>query len=81
VIGGKVIEVRPEGDRARIWCMDTQRDDECAIYVCSEDEMPVPGDTVWWQGGKAYWTPSDRRFTDRSMTKVGNSFDPRNIFA
>ena len=77
MIGGKVIEVRPEGQKTRLWVMDhRQSSAEAAIYVETQTEMPVPGDDVWWQARLAYWTPADRRFTDRPMPRVGYSFMP-----
>lgn len=81
MIGGRVIEVRPEGDKTRIWVVDTQVPfDEAAIYVFTQSEMPEVGDSVWWQGRKAYWTPVNRRFLDRPLDRFGSSFDPTRAF-
>lgn len=76
MVGGKIIEVRPEAEKTRLWVMDHRNGDECAIYVEPQAEMPQCGDDVWWQGRSAYWTPSDRRFTDRRIPRIGYSFQP-----
>ncbi|CAH2606186.1 conserved protein of unknown function (plasmid) [Rhodovastum atsumiense] len=76
MIGGKVIEVRREGEVARVWCVDGW--DELAIHVVAEADLPAPSDTVWWQGRAAYWTDAARTFADRRLDRRGYSFDPRN---
>jgi hypothetical protein len=77
MVGGKIIEVKPEGEKTRLWVMD-HRDahDEAAIYVETQPDMPEPGDDIWWQGRFAMWTPADRRFVDRELPRVGYSFSP-----
>ena len=37
-------------------------DPPCAIYVkrTPKSECISPGDKLWWQGRKAFWTPYDR---------------------
>ena len=76
-VGGKVIEVKPEGDKTRVWVMDASSNDEAAIYIKNESEMPSCGDSVWWQGRFAYWTPKDERFVEREMQRIGFSFTPK----
>lgn len=75
MVGGKVIEVLRKGEATRLWCVDSYGD-ETAIHVKTVEELPAPGDDVWWQGRGAYWTPRDRRFRDRELERVGYSFDP-----
>ena len=77
MIGGSIIEVLPQGDKARVWCVD-RNGDEAAIYIKITPEMPVAGDQIWWQQRTALWTPKDRRFVDRHLERVGYSFDPLN---
>lgn len=77
MVGGKIIEVRREGERTRIWCVDGS--DECAIYIETPSEMPALGDMLWWQGRTAFWTPADKRFVERELTRIGFSFDPRRV--
>lgn len=84
MVGGKVIEVKrmtTENGRdvIRVWCVD--KFDECAIYIEPQKDSPLPGDSVWWQGRVAMWTPADRRFVDKELPRVGYSFDPRQAVA
>lgn len=74
MVGGKIIEIRPEGEKSRLWVMDHRNGDECAIYIDTQTEMPQLGDDIWWQSRVAYWTPADHRFTDRPIPRVGYSF-------
>ena len=77
MVGGKVIETRVEGDVTRLWVMDHRTsNDECAIRIETQPELPQPGDDVWWQGRNCYWTPTDRRFIDRAIPRVGYSHEP-----
>ena len=80
-VGGTVIEVveqiAPEDGRKRVrlWCVD--RDDEVAVWTRPAEDLPAVGDRIWWQGGRIFWTPVDKRFVDRPIPKLGFSFDPR----
>lgn len=78
MVGGKVIEVRPEGERTRLWVLDARRgrSDEARVYVATEAEMPACGDDVWWQSPWILWTPADRRFADRKLRKVSDAVAP-----
>lgn len=65
--------------RQYLWVMD--RGDELQISVTLADERPMIGDSIWWQGQKAYWTPGDRRFADRRLDRLGYSHSPKpNVF-
>lgn len=79
MVGGRVLESRRLSrngrDVLRIWCMDGM--DELAIYVEYFENGPKPGDRVWWQGPKAYWTNFKKTVKEFPMTRVGYSFDPR----
>lgn len=69
MIGGTVTETIHLPDR--IWVNtvddDEKRNDHCAIYVERNDksERIKPGDSVWWQGGNAMWTPYANRGCNR----------------
>lgn len=88
MVGGTVIEVRPMTIKAghypgkmidvvRIWCLD-RNGDERAVYAKRYVDCKVePGDSVWWQGGKVFWTPKDRSVIDVPLEKVAFSFDPQ----
>lgn len=86
MVGGTVIENRLRliegGDlRRQLWCVDRRHGDECAVFADpTEAEGVRPGDRIWWQGGKIYWT-RDGAFTEREIRKIGFSFDPRNATA
>lgn len=61
--GGIVIETIAV--KNRIWINTKEKEyyrTECAIYVedTPEARCVSKGDTVWWQGDKAYWTPKDK---------------------
>lgn len=86
MVGGTVIETRAmrvhagdypgrDIDVHRLWCAN-HHGDECAVYT-KHAEGVRPGDSIWWQDGKVYWTSADRRFIDKPLPKVGYSFDPR----
>jgi uncharacterized protein YraI len=72
-VGGKVCEVIDTGKRiwvnTREWEGSSQ---SCAIYVerTAEARTISVGDTVWWQGEYARWTPKNRS---------GNSIGPSDI--
>ena len=75
MVGGEVIEVAILKDRVFIDCRDrTYERDTCAIYVeRSPNALRVrPGDMVWWQGYRAFWTPKANRLTDEESKKKGH---------
>ncbi len=61
-VGGKVIETIDIGNR--VW-INTQENpsESCAIFVerTSQSLCISEGDSVWWQGSYAYWTPKNRQ--------------------
>lgn len=87
-VGGVVIEALPcvvRGEE-RVWIntREPQNGDECAIYVEASPEARSisEGDSVWWQGGWAMWTPRrsvGRRqvaitdWSDRKLRRIGCS--------
>ena len=78
MVGGQVIEVcdHPE-DRNRIYVNVADRPykrlKECAIYVeRNEDSERIQiGDSLWWQGRSAFWTPQDNRVSDEEADGRG----------
>ncbi len=78
MVGGTVIEnQQTHADRRRLWCVDRRHGDECAVFADATEAADVrPGDRIWWQSGKIYWT-RDGAFTEREIRKIGFSFDPR----
>lgn len=91
MVGGTVIEnvVTRNSEtgafRRRLWCADRRSSDECAVFAdCHEAEDVQPGDWIWWQSGKIYWTrhvdgdpDKGSEFVEREIRKIGFSFDPR----
>ena len=78
-VGGRVVEVM-KVDAGKWW---VNTDDAkpphppnlCAVYVDPEGHEIQPGDSLWWQGGKCYWTPRARPFGvfDIPLRKIGYS--------
>lgn len=81
-VGGKVVEViavtpgkvwvntddNPHRTRGRLAHL-------CAVYVNPEGHVIKAGDSLWWQGRTAYWTPQDRPFGafDIPLQRIGFS--------
>lgn len=81
MIGGTIIDntlmMQSETNRPvrRLWCY-SEGEGECAVYADPDEAEGVRvGDSIWWQSGKIMWT---RRpyFHDRTINKIGYSFDP-----
>lgn len=81
MVGGKVVETilcERDGQR-RIWInvrgTGSEHRDHCAIYV--EDSHAAQcvevGDSLWWQGQHAFWTPRKRHFEDYKLRRIGYS--------
>ena len=85
MVGGTVIEVVDLATKVYVNCADRPRGrkkaDECAIYVerTPEAEKIEIGDSIWWQGGYAFWTPAPNRLSeaeaDALRLKRGSDFD------
>lgn len=74
MVGGIVITTITDGDRIYINCRENikrGRPQTCAIYVekNADSEQIRPGDSVWWQGNRAMWTPTDRRVVDKEIPR------------
>ncbi len=81
MVGGTVIGVSRRGGELLLNVKDHHYGDECAVR-CEDrradtgDAVRVmPGDQVWWQCGKVYWTPNHADITegDIPLRKVGYS--------
>lgn len=79
MVGGIVTETVWLADRIWIGCVDADenRHGKCAIYVerNQQSEKIKPGDSVWWQGGFAMWTPLDNK--GKTGNKSGVDYDIR----
>lgn len=61
MVGGKVIEIVTLERKVWVSVRDVNHPkDTCAVYVerNKDSEAIEIGDSVWWQAGFAYWTPS-----------------------
>ena len=74
MVGGKVINIVKLSGGVWVQCQDTTyTQDTCAIRVKDSREMKV-GDSLWWQGNRAYWTPKpDDGREDIDLERVGYS--------
>lgn len=89
-VGGKVVEIIVLPNK--VW-VDTKERPEysgtCAIYVerTAESLCIEVGDSLWWQGDSAFWTPrrrdmkTDPPFNDKPLRRLGFSGVARPSFA
>jgi hypothetical protein len=72
MIGGIVIEVAELADRVFVDVRDRRRKDTCAIYVEKDENSKRVriGDTIWWQGGYAMWTPASVRDGEKGRSDI-----------
>jgi len=75
MIGGIVIETIELADKVWINCKEKCSTSTCAIYVTKSprSRSVSEGDTVWWQGGRAFWTPSS--CPKRGPARGGEDYD------
>ena len=72
-VGGKIKEVIKINDK-KIWVNTINKRDECAIFLDSNHLDMLPGDSLWWQSGKAYWTSNNYKTEDDiPFKKIGFS--------
>ena len=57
MIGGTVIEAVKHGES--VWINTRDGRSTCAISVkaCAKASSVSEGDSIWWHGEKAYWSP------------------------
>jgi hypothetical protein len=70
MVGGTVIETIKSKDKIWINCED--HGTTCAIYVDADAKARSvsEGDMIWWQGGKAFWTPKMYRKSSRESKNM-----------
>lgn len=80
MVGGKVTETFVLVGKSYVWINVQDGSDKCAIYVENSPEARAisEGDSLWWQGGYAYWTAKNRRGgtvgkSDYRLKRVGYS--------
>lgn len=66
MVGGTVVKVIKLSGKLWIKCEEDNTTSQCALYIerDSNAEKIAPGDSLWWQGGWAMWTPFSKRFND-----------------
>src|SRR4030095_14596049 len=75
MIGGIVIEIIRLEDRIWVNAKNRTYNETCAIYIeCNRDSEAIRvGDSIWWQGQYAMWTPQTGEFKDRKIPRIGFS--------
>jgi hypothetical protein len=70
MVGGKVVEIVGCEDKIWLDCVDVH--DHGSIYVEKDAKARaiIEGDTVWWQGNKAYWTPAVMEDSDKKRCGI-----------
>lgn len=88
MIGGTVIETKPGSDNIGVVVVEDQFGERLEINVeaTAEARSISPGDVVWWQGRKAYWSPKNQDsdffdgVEDVPLYRIGYSCPPRGEF-
>lgn len=79
MVGGTVCQVRDEGEKVyiRVRAVPYGNPEYCAIHVerTAEALSVTLGDTLWWQGSNALWTPESRTRIDVRIPRLGWSGD------
>ena len=79
MVGGEVITTITDGpERIYVNCREKVkrgRARTCAIYVerNADSEQIRVGDTIWWQGKWAMWTPADHHVVDKQIPRASYS--------
>jgi hypothetical protein len=76
MVGGVVIETIVLPEKVWVNCREKpRRGRKCAIYVerTPESRSISEGDSLWWQGEWAMWTPKNHAFEDKKLRRVGFS--------
>jgi hypothetical protein len=75
MVGGKIMNIVTDGPEDKwVQCVDrTYSNDTCAIRVKTREPLKV-GDSLWWQGRQAFWTPKpDEGREDIPLERIGYS--------
>lgn len=78
MVGGEVVEtIRVDSSPPKIWVNAQHRKDQCAIYVVHNrtSDQIRPGDSIWWQGRHAMWTPQENRDRPEASQVCGVDYD------
>lgn len=73
MIGGKVVGISRADEGLRLIVAGDASESFQRMCVRTRERAWVDlGDSIWWQGGRVYWSRKGR-FSDVPLTKVGNS--------
>jgi hypothetical protein len=70
-VGGIVIGIKQKADRLCVLVDD--KGVQTGVDVGGHPAIQL-GDTIWWQGGKVYWTPEGSDREDAPLPKLGYSY-------
>ena len=76
MVGGTIISVFHYRDRDSLVVRGTgsERSTYLALDLEPSDEPLKIGDTIWWQGDIALWTPHDRSREDVHIKRIGYAY-------
>jgi hypothetical protein len=81
MVGGKVVEVNGDYDHVEVIVEDENEKLAIKVQVTDDARWIDEGDSLWWQGRNAYWTPKssiDHR-EDVKIPRIGYSYKPEVI--
>lgn len=77
MVGGTIVDVvKVSPQKWWVNCVENFRrnpPNQCAIYLDPQGERPEVGDSLWWQGRHAMWTPADKSRVDVKLPRIGFS--------
>jgi len=85
--GGTVIETNGDYDHIEIVVEDEGEKLAIKVAVSAKARSISDGDSVWWQGRKAYWTPKNHKgewikeASDIEIPRIGYSYTPKALSA
>ena len=84
MVGGIVTETNRDNDHIEIVVQDGGEKLAIKVEVSEKARCVSEGDSIWWQGRKAYWTPRcSKKNPDIVLRRIGYSYAPKstsNVF-
>tara|TARA_R110000796_G_C14337915_1_gene409963 strand:- start:11 stop:274 length:264 start_codon:yes stop_codon:yes gene_type:complete len=87
MIGGIVKETNTIKEGVEIVVEDEGELLSVEVKVTAESRSVSEGDSIWWQGRKAYWTPRNKygriqgNASDIQLYRIGYSRIPRSVLS
>lgn len=81
--GGTVIKTNGDYDHIEIVVEDEGEKLAIKVQVTAKSRSISEGDSVWWQGRNAYWTPKNHKgewikeACDIAIPRIGYSYTPK----